>query len=273
MLVLASILFCLMGFRTAIPYFFPSKPIVIQEDVWANAVLQIKKAKKHNSPNSKKSFGGFYFDPNTITEDSLTKLGLSPKQAAAWINYRNAGAQFRKTEDLQKLFFMGEDMFAQLQPWIKIENSFEAPNQAQEIEGRKTYPETKILLLLNSCDSVQLVSIKGIGAYTASKVLRYRTWLGGFVDTSQFREIRGLREAQIETLKQTTRIDPSTIQRIAINTATQEELESHPYIRYKAKVIVRYRDQHGPFQKAEDLIKTGVFDEGLANKLAVYLQF
>lgn len=274
MLVLASILFCLMGFRAAIPYFFPSKPIVIQEDVWANAVQQIETAKESNTTTwEKKSFGGFYFDPNTITEDSLIQLGLSPKQASAWVNYRNAGAQFRSAEDLQKLFFMGDEMFDALEPWIQITTSFETPKKEIEQATANTYSETKILLSLNTCDSSQLVAIRGIGAYTASKVLRYREWLGGFVDTSQFREIRGLREAQIETLKQTTRIDPTSIQSIAINTATQEELERHPYIRYKAKVIIRYRTQHGPFQKAEDLIKTGVVDEVLANKLAVYLQF
>jgi len=36
---------------------------------------------------------------------------------------------------------------------------------------------------------------------------------------------------------------------------------------------VRYREEHGAFKNVEDLIKTGVIDEEIANKLAVYLQF
>ncbi len=274
MLVLASILFCLLGFRMAIPYLFPSSPIQLSQDEWAEG-LRILESSTQAKPykRAQKSYGGFYFEPNTVSEDSLVKLGLSPKQAAAWVNYRNAGAQFRKAADLQKLFFMGDEMFEDLEPWIQITTSFESPKKQVEPAEHSTYPETKIQLLLNTCDSIQLVGIRGIGAYTASKVLRYREWLGGFVDTSQFREIRGLREAQIETLKLKTQIDPSSIKRIAINTATQGELERHPYIRYKAKVIVRYREEHGAFKNVEDLIKTGVIDEEIANKLAVYLQF
>lgn len=274
MLVLASILFCLLGFRLAIPYLYPNSPIQLSQDEWAEGIRLIETADHAEHPaRPQKSYGGFYFDPNTVSEDSLIDLGLSPKQASAWINYRNAGAEFRKAENLQKLFFMGEDMFEQLEPWIQITTTFESRKTEVEQAPRSTYPENKILLLLNSCDSVQLISIRGIGAYTASKVLRYRDWLGGFVDTSQFREIRGLREAQIETLKEWTHLEPSTIKRIAINTATQEELERHPYIRYKAKVIIRYREEHGAFLKAEDLIKTGVIDEEIALKLAAYLTF
>lgn len=258
----------------AIPYLFPSPVIQISQDDWAEGVRIVESATQAKHPQKpQKSYGGFYFDPNTVSKDSLIELGLSPKQASAWINYRNAGAQFREAADLQKLFFMGDAMFEDLEPWIQITTSFDSPKKEIDQAEHNTYPETKILLLLNTCDSMQLVSIRGIGAYTASKVLRYREWLGGFVDTAQFREIRGLREAQIETLKERTQIDPSSIKKIAINTATREELERHPYIRYKAKVIVRYREEHGAFQKSEDLIKTGVIDEEITNKLAVYLQF
>jgi competence protein ComEA len=45
-------------------------------------------------------------------------------------------------------------------------------------------------------------------------------------------------------------------QKININTATQEELESLPLIGpVRAKLIINYRTSHGPFKKIEDVIK------------------
>lgn len=44
-------------------------------------------------------------------------------------------------------------------------------------------------------------------------------------------------------------------QKININTATQEELESLPLIGpVRAKLIINYRASHGPFKKIEDII-------------------
>jgi competence protein ComEA len=44
-------------------------------------------------------------------------------------------------------------------------------------------------------------------------------------------------------------------QKININTATQEELESLPLIGpVRAKLIINYRTSHGPFKKIEDVI-------------------
>jgi competence protein ComEA len=45
-------------------------------------------------------------------------------------------------------------------------------------------------------------------------------------------------------------------QKININTATQEELESLPLIGpVRAKLIINYRTSHGPFKKIDDIIK------------------
>lgn len=132
---------------------------------------------------------------------------------------------------------------------------------------------TNTVLQLNLTDSMELIGLKGIGAYTASKVLRYRDQLGGFYSAEQFSEIKGLRPEQVDTLVKYALIDPGQIQRISINTADEKVLFMHPYIRHKAKVLVRYRKQHGNFTKPEDLLATGVIDETLLDKLVPYLGF
>lgn len=129
------------------------------------------------------------------------------------------------------------------------------------------------VLQMNLTDSVELIGLKGIGAYTASKVLRYRDQLGGFYSSDQFSEIKGLRPEQLDTLAKYALIDPGQIRRIALNTDDEKDLFMHPYIRHKAKVLVRYRKQHGHYTKPEDLLATGVVDETLLEKLKPYLGF
>ncbi len=278
MLVLAGILFCLLAFRELYARYGAERTLTVKADEWAAGVRYFESDTGNSPRKQQTSFTGFYFDPNTISETDMLKLGLSPKQAASWIKYRKAGAVFRKPEDLKKLFFMDEERYELWEPWIQIESlsAFAGASAGKTERERKTGvtpPKAIALLQLNQCDSAELIRIRGIGAYTASKVLKYRSWLGGFVSHEQLKEIKGLRQEQIDTLIKYTRIDPSILQKIRINEATEEELQGHPYIRFKAGIIYRYRIQHGPFKQPEDLLATGVIDEPLLHRLKPYLDF
>jgi competence protein ComEA len=46
----------------------------------------------------------FFFDPNTVSEANLTKLGLPPHTVRTILKYRSKGGWFYKAEDLQKLY-------------------------------------------------------------------------------------------------------------------------------------------------------------------------
>ncbi len=211
------------------------------------------------------------FNPNTADSAHLVSAGLSPRQAAALVRYRNAGAAFRQKEDLLKLHWMTEELYAKLQVAIPHAER-EAPQAPSE---RKMNHKAAVVhfINLNEADSQTLVQIKGIGSYTASKLIRYRTWLGGFCDTAQIREIKGLRREQHDLLIQLQKGVLSPLKRIHLNTATLHELQAHPYIRYKAKVILAYRIQHGPYRNADDLLKTGVLTKEDILKLQAYLDF
>ncbi|AGT32855.1 hypothetical protein M493_13055 [Geobacillus genomosp. 3] len=59
---------------------------------------------------------------------------------------------------------------------------------------------------------------------------------------------------------------------VAINTATAEEIMQLPGIgRAKAEAIVAYREEHGPFQRVEDLLKVTGIGEKTLQKLKPYL--
>jgi competence protein ComEA len=59
---------------------------------------------------------------------------------------------------------------------------------------------------------------------------------------------------------------------VAVNTATAEELMQVPGIGpAKAKAIIAYREEHGPFQRVEDLLRINGIGEKTLEKLKPYL--
>ena len=59
-----------------------------------------------------------------------------------------------------------------------------------------------------------------------------------------------------------------------VNVAPFEELYLHPYIgKPKARLIVAYRQQHGPFHSLEDLKKVPVLKPEDVEKMRPYLRF
>jgi competence protein ComEA len=66
--------------------------------------------------------------------------------------------------------------------------------------------------------------------------------------------------------------DTSSEKRISINQATKEELMTLPGIgEAKAESIIAYRQEHGNFQKIEDLMNISGIKEGVYNKIKEYI--
>jgi len=63
----------------------------------------------------------FAFDPNTLSGDSLMLLGLSGRTVRTLLNYRSKGGQFRKPEDLKKVYGLSAAQAEALIPYVSIE--------------------------------------------------------------------------------------------------------------------------------------------------------
>ena len=140
------------------------------------------------SKASARTYESFAFDPNTVSEADLQRLGLSERQAASIENYRAKGGRFRSKADFQKMYVVSDTLFARLEPFIDIPK-----------------------LELNAADSTALVSLRGIGPWYARKIMDYRARLGGFYDLAQLREIEGIDEERFAGLADQLRVDPSKI--------------------------------------------------------------
>lgn len=129
-------------------------------------------------------------------------------------------------------------------------------------------------LSFSEADSVTLQIVPGIGAATASRIIKYRERLGGFHTKDQLKEVFGLKPEVIDGIWEYFDFDPGITKKLKINTLELEQLSKHPYISFQeAKVLIAFRKQHGPYSNPQDILKIKIFKEEWVMKLAPYLQF
>ncbi|AKD55332.1 helix-hairpin-helix domain-containing protein [Spirosoma radiotolerans] len=233
-----------------------------------------------------------HFDPNTISVAGWQQLGVPRWMAERIEKYRSKGGQFRRKEDLLKIYDFPPDLYDQLEPYITLKETPQStqfkndrftankpfPNQPYKPNDRPAYSERPAKPVLqpfdiNTADTAQLIALKGIGATLAGRIVKFRDALGGFVSTDQFREIYGLDSLALTELQTFGKIR-SSVRKIPVNTASAEELDRHPFLsRRQAQIIVNYREQHGAYTSAESLKPIRVLDAKTIEKIAPYLEF
>jgi competence ComEA-like helix-hairpin-helix protein len=68
------------------------------------------------------------------------------------------------------------------------------------------------------------------------------------------------------------KLETNFVKKFNINTATKDEMKSHPYIKWNlANAIVEYRNQHGNFSSLEDLKKISLITTEVFDKIKSYL--
>lgn len=203
-------------------------------------------------PNERLSL--FNFDPNKTTLQDLHRLGFSEKLAQRITNYSNKGGVFRIKSDLKKIYGMDSSLYKNLYAYILLPEAYDTQKDALRIDNKMEF-KTVLRFDLNTADTTALKSVNGIGTTLAARIIKYRNRIGGFVSTAQLNEVYGLDSAVIQKLLVVGYLkDDFQLTKININTATQTELETHPYIgKSKAKAIVAYRFQHGNFKHVDDL--------------------
>lgn len=154
------------------------------------------------APNPIASIHYFNFDPNTISPEEWTQLGLSAKQIKVIINYVAKGGKFFNKEDLRKIYSISERDYARLEPYITISTPQKTATVYQPTERPTKYSESnsrKVIVKVNEADTPAFKSLRGIGSVLASRIVKFRDGLGGFHDLKQLKEVYGISE---ETFQQ-----------------------------------------------------------------------
>lgn len=238
------------------------------------------------------------FNPNTADSLTLKSLGLRSYVVKNILNYRRKGGQFRKPSDFSKIYGMEPAVFAQLEPYIKLKSEKEVGSISGQAEGTpqsaartdlptvldpatSTFVRSEVVQAssnqtfeLNSADTSMLQQLKGVGSFTANRIARYRTQLGGFYSMTQLSEVKGLYPETLTRLQSMLKIDPTHINTLNVNKASLEKLRAHPYLSfYQAKVIVELRKAKGSLRSLDELSKFEEFKPEDLERLKWYLSF
>jgi competence protein ComEA len=216
------------------------------------------------------------FDPNTISRPEWLAMNLPEKVFNGLERYRSKGGRIKKPEAILKLYNLDETIGKQLIPFIKLDSSLYSKPKI-ELKKFKAFPEKPKYkpFDLNQADTTQLMSVYGIGRGIANRMIRHRNSLGGFISKKYVYDVFGLDSSVVEELFLKAYISENPdITKTKINTLSEEELAKNPYIRKGfARIIVKYRNQHGPFKKPEDLLEIKILTPEWLEKLKPYLEF
>ncbi|MBW3128787.1 ComEA family DNA-binding protein [Hymenobacter profundi] len=232
------------------------------------------------------------FDPNALTARDWEARGLRHFLAERLVHFRDVIGGFKAKEQIQRTYGLPDSVYQRLAPYMQLPETLPArgayANRGKAFDRkfpeRAPYPASKFprkpthlaAFDLNTADTTQLMQIRGIGRGLSARVVEYRARLGGFVRAGQLAEIYSLRDAPdlVDSLRKYTFVTGSFAPTpIDINNAPFELLQAHPYVGKRlARVVVAYRQQHGPFRQAADLRQIRILDEATYEKLLPYLR-
>jgi competence ComEA-like helix-hairpin-helix protein len=281
----------LIGTMVAIKHLHADKEaIVLVEDSvktnFENTLAKqdsIYKANKKNYKHDTIEIRMQMFDPNTVDSIRLLHLGFQPWQAKNMLKYRAKGGKYRNKEDLKKLYGMTDSMYLALEPYIQI-----SQDGFQESE-RKQKDEIQIILQSfnpNTADSSTLVHL-GFKPWQAKNMLKYRAKGGKYRKAEDLKRLYGMTDSmymalepyihipQEDTTGEQTEQDGSpkgyaqkkdTI--LNLRTADTTELKMIRGIgSYRAKMIVRYREQLGGYARVEQMMEAKGMEKAVADSI------
>ena len=245
----------------------------------------VNKYEKYDSDDtSSKRIKLSTFDPNQASEAQLEELGIQKWMVKRIINYRTKGGQFRKKEDLQRIYDFPTDLYAKLEPYITLPEKsasggftpFPKPEANSETKTATTAPAKEpfkpVAFDLNRADTNDLKKLKGIGSKLSARIIKYRDMVGGFYSENQVREVFGLDSTVVDEILKFGTIKNPSLKKIKINEITAEEFK-HLYIRpYVAKSIITYRLQHGNFTSKNDFEPIKLLDAKTLEKIFPYFE-
>ena len=216
----------------------------------------------------------FEFDPNTVTLDSLIRLGLSKYSAQNIIKYREKGGRFKSAKDLRKIYGLDSTLFRELYPHIRIERKY--PPQKDSVRAirnlqiykKKVYAPKEIDI--NSADTTAFKTLRGIGPVYAKRIVKFRSILGGFYSIDQIGEVWGISDSLFQSIRPILKLDSEYTKR-NINELDKKALARHPYISWnRARHIINYRDMHGKYISMDELKKLHGFEDIYIDTLKHY---
>ncbi|HLV41352.1 MAG TPA: helix-hairpin-helix domain-containing protein [Brumimicrobium sp.] len=231
------------------------------------------------------------FDPNLYTIDEWMAVGLSEKQASSILKYLSSGAKLSVKSDLKKLYVVDEELYSLLEPKVNLPDSifskkeeetsrsYEKSNASHSdlnkgVHKPDTDPTVQVSpVSINRSSSRDLQTIPGVGPYFAQEIIKIRESYGGIIFADQLLDIYKMDEDKLEEILPYLIINKDEVNKLNVNTATEEQLRQHPLItRDMAKSIVYFRENHKKYESLNGLLLSPYIDLQVLKKIEPYLK-
>lgn len=246
-----------------------SRNDLLSQDVDSNNISNSvnSNASEVKSKNNSSSSKLFSFNPNTNSISDWMKLGLSEKQGQAIIKYVSKGGSFKIKNDLKKMHVIKPTLLQQWWDYILLPEEMIEKNEISNQDNiKQKEPLTK--LNINTASIEELDKLPLIGEGRAKAITSYRDKLGGFMSIDQLLEVKCIPDSVFQVLQSYIFTDGKINRPVNINADSL----FHPYLpKSFAKMIVSYRQQHGNYQRIEDLRILLLYDDKIIRKIAPYL--
>ena len=300
-----AILLALIALSLCVPYAMQwtawNKPaydgsqadFIAETAVWRTAIeeqrqtVRLEREQRYAGNKSNRNFEQtepeyFPFNPNTITLNDAMRLGLSKKQAQAFIKYRTARKGFRKKEDLKKVYVISDAMYARLEPYIRLA----PPEAGKPTFAENTAPSGELFTFdPNTITQVEAMRL-GLSEKQAKTLIKYRTARKGFKQKEDLKKVYGISDAVYARLEPYIQLAPpeTAKQTFAENAAPSGELfafdpntiTANDAVRLgltqkQANTLIAYRNKSGGFESKEDFKKLKAISDADYRRLEPFI--
>ncbi|MDB9932003.1 helix-hairpin-helix domain-containing protein [Flavobacteriales bacterium] len=207
---------------------------------------------------SEKATSLFKFNPNTISLDSMLLLGLSKKQAYNIKNYREKVGDFKKKEEIKKIFSIPDSLASQLIPFIKLD-------KVVSTSSKQKYVSEKSISLFNfDPNTVTQNELQNLGfsSKQAKTLKNFREMGGRFKSKEDLKKIYGVSDKLYQSLepyiqfpeKEVKEEIQETLEIVELNSAKFYEIKKGLNITSKqAGMVISYREKIGGFVNLSQL--------------------
>lgn len=219
------------------------------------------------------------FNPDNYTGDDWQALGFSPKQAAAFIKYRNyLGGSFRSKEKFRENFVLSDENYQQLEPYLLL------PETAPEPERRHSASTTAKPLVKYEIFDPNVLDKSGwqklgFSEKQAQVIVNYRdrNLKGSFKSLEDIEKCFVISEEKFAEMKPYIRLQPvENVSPIAsktdftsldLNKITFAQLTEFGFEERAAASFLGYRKKLGGFISKNQILETYNIDRNLTQQL------
>jgi len=235
------------------PYMVPQKPLPDLSAMTADSkkwkeILDNSTVKESNHPVA---IHLHPFDPNTLSVEEWQTFGVPITVAKRIINYVSKGGQFRKAEDLRKIWGMPPSLADRLIPYVRT--------NYQEPVFKKTI-RTIQPIDMNTADLEAWKSLPGIGNVLAERIIKYRERSNGFSSKEELKSVFGLKDSLLMEIEPYLQVKESNLQKLPLNRTSAYQIVQKTGVPIEiAKAIVLRRQTNGLFTAIDQLLEVPGF--------------